>query len=79
MQPAVTTTTAVIRVLRSSGGGSAGGVVECSSCGVSLRPVEDVDTDVALGTFLQHHPDSPEAFHRLDVPAGWTPVTVLPE
>jgi hypothetical protein len=75
----VTTLTSVIRVLRSSGGGGSGGVVGCESCGVALRPVDDVDTDVALGTFLQHHPDSPEAVHRIDVPAGWTPVTVLPD
>jgi hypothetical protein len=75
--PAVTTMISVIRVLRSSGGGGPGGIVECASCQVSLRPVDEVDTDVALGTFLHHHPDSPEAVHRLDVPAGWTPVTAL--
>jgi len=75
----MTTMTSVIRVLRSSGGGGSGGVVECESCGVALRPVDEVDTDVALGTFLQHHPDSPEAVHRIDVPAGWTSVTVLPD
>lgn len=74
-----TTMTAVTCVLRSSGEDGAGGVVECPSCGVTLRPVDDVDTDVALGTFLQHHPDSPEAVHRPDVPAGWSPVTVLPD
>jgi hypothetical protein len=71
--------TSVIRVLRSSGEGGSGGVVECASCGVALRPVDDVDTDVALGTFVQHHPDSPEAVHRPDVPVGWSPVTVLPD
>lgn len=68
-----TTMSSVVRVLRSSGEG-ASGVVECPSCGVSLRPVDDVDTDVALGTFLQHHPQAPEAVHRLDVPGGWSPV-----
>ena len=75
----MTATTTVTRVLRSSGAGGAGGVVACDSCGVALRPVEDVDEDVALGTFLHHHPASPEAVHRLDVPAGWSPVTVLPD
>jgi hypothetical protein len=73
-----TTMTTVTRVLRSNGRGS-GGVVECPSCGVTLRPVDDFDTDVALGTFLQHHPDAPGAVHRTDVPAGWSSVTVLPE
>lgn len=72
-----TTMTSVTRVLRSSGQG-AGGVVECPSCGATLRPVEDFDSDVALGTFLQHHPASFEAVHRLDVPGGWSPVTELP-
>ncbi len=75
----MTAPTSVIRVLRSSSGGGSGGVVGCESCGVVLRPVDGVDTDVALGTFLQHHPDSPEAVHRPDVPAGWSPVTVLPD
>jgi len=75
----MTTMTSVIRVLRSSSDGGPGGVVECTSCEVVLRPVDEVDTDVALGTFLLHHPDSPEAVHRLDVPAGWTPVSDLPD
>lgn len=75
----MTATTTVMRVLRSSGGGGPGGVVECDSCGVTLRPVEDVDEDVALGTFLLHHPAAPEAVHRPEVPAGWTPVVVLPD
>jgi hypothetical protein len=75
----VTATTTITRVLRSSGDGGDGGVVECDSCGVALRPVDDVDEDVALGTFLHHHPASREAVHRPDVPAGWTPVVVLPD
>ncbi len=74
-----TMTRSAVRVLRSSGGSGPSGVVECAACGVALRPVDQVDTDVALGTFVQHHPDSPEAVHRLEVPAGWTPVTVLPD
>ena len=71
-----TTTTSVVRALRADGEGS--GVVACRSCGVTLRPVVDVDVDVALGTFLQHHPDAPEAVHRPDVPAGWSSVTDVP-
>lgn len=78
MPEMTTKMTAVTRVLRSSGEGD-GGVVECPSCQVTLRPVDDVDIDVALGTFLHHHPDSPDAVHRPDVPAGWSPVTVLPD
>jgi hypothetical protein len=74
----VTAPTTITRVLRSRGGG-ASGVVECGSCGVALRPAPDVDEDVALGTFLQHHPAAPEAIHRMDVPAGWSAVTVLPD
>ncbi len=72
----MTAATSITRALRSAG---SGGVVECDACGVVLRPVDDVDEDVALGTFLQHHPAAPEAVHRLDVPAGWSPVTVLPD
>ena len=75
----MTATTTITRVLRSNGVSASSGVVECDTCGVTLRPVQDVDADVALGTFLQHHPASPEAVHRLDVPAGWSPVTVLPD
>ena len=73
-----TTMTSVMRVLRSNGEGS-GDVVACPDCGVTLRPVDDFDIDVALGTFLQHHPVASEAVHRRDVPAGWSPVTVLPQ
>ena len=72
----MTAPTAITAVLRSS---APGGTVDCDTCGITLRPVEDVDEDVALGTFLQHHPASPEAVHRPDVPAGWSPVTVLPD
>lgn len=68
----MTAPTAVTRVLRSSDG-----VVVCDTCGVALRPVELVDEDVALGTFLSHHPASPDAVHRPDLPAGWSSVTVL--
>lgn len=75
----MTASTSVVRVLRSSGTGDSGGVVECDACGIALRPVDDVDEDVALGTFLQHHPASAEAVHRADVPAGWSAVTVLPD
>lgn len=75
----MTATTTITRVLRSSATGGPGEVVSCDSCGTALRPVQDVDEDVALGTFLQHHPVSPEAVHRLDVPAGWSRVTVLPD
>ena len=75
----MTAPTTITRVLRSSAAGGSGGVVECASCGVALRPATDVDEDVALGTFLQHHPAAPEAIHRSDVPAGWSAVTVLPD
>jgi hypothetical protein len=68
----------VTRVLRSHGEGS-GGVVACPSCGVTLRPVDDFDIDVALGTFLQHHPDAPGAVHRPDAPAGWASVPLPPD
>jgi len=50
-------------------------VVECASCGLVLRQLEDFDHDVALGTFFSHHPASPDAIHQPDVPAGWTAVT----
>ena len=72
----MTAPTAITAVLRAS---APGGTVDCGTCGITLRPVDDVDEDVALGTFLQHHPASPEAVHRPDVPAGWSPVTVLPD
>jgi hypothetical protein len=75
----VTALTTITRALRSGAAGQSGGIVQCSSCDVALRPVPDVDEDVALGTFLQHHPTAPEAVHRRDVPAGWTTVTVLPD
>jgi hypothetical protein len=75
----MTAPSSITRVLRSSGAGGSRGVVECTSCGVVLRPVADVDEDVALGTFLQHHPASPQAVHRDEVPAGWSAVTVLPD
>ena len=68
-----TTMMSASRVLRSHGEGR-GGVVDCPTCDVRLRPVDDVDTDVALGTFLQHHPDAPGAVHRPDAPAGWAQV-----
>ncbi len=47
-------------------------VGECTVCGLVLEQVDGFDPDVALGTFLLHHPDSPQAMHRLDVPAGWS-------
>jgi hypothetical protein len=75
----VTAPTTITRALRSRDAGGAGEVVECASCGVALRPAPDVDEDVALGTFLQHHPVAPEAIHRFDLPAGWSAVTVLPD
>lgn len=75
----MTAATTVTSVLRSSGADGSAGVVECEACGIALRPVEAVDEDVALGTFLQHHPASSEAVHRQDVPTGWSAVTVLPD
>lgn len=75
----MTAATTVTSVLRSTGAGGSTGVVACDACGVAMRPVDDVDEDVALGTFLQHHPTSPEAVHRPDVPAGWSAVTALPD
>ncbi len=45
--------------------------VECASCGLHLAQIADFDRDVALGMFLQHHPMSPEAVHRPNVPPGW--------
>lgn len=50
-------------------------VVECAACGLVLRQLDDFDRDVALGTFFSHHPASPDAIHRQDVPAGWSAVT----
>ncbi|MCW2665787.1 MAG: hypothetical protein JWN57_749 [Frankiales bacterium] len=49
----------------------AGLVARCSGCSIALRQVDGFDPDVALGTFLQHHPASTEAVHRPQVPAGW--------
>ena len=46
---------------------------ECLPCHVRLAQLPEFDRDVALGTFLQHHPMSPHAVHRADVPAGWRP------
>lgn len=63
----MTTEQSPIRVLR----GAEQLEVECTSCGLHLEQVADFDRDVALGTFLQCHPMSPEAVHRPDVPAGW--------
>ena len=45
---------------------------ECAACGLVLEQVDGFDPDVARGTFLHHHPDSPQAVHRPDVPAGWS-------
>ncbi len=45
--------------------------VKCTSCGLHLAQIADFDRDVALGTFLQHHPMSPEAVHLPDIPPGW--------
>jgi hypothetical protein len=49
-------------------------VGRCSPCGLVLQQHEDFDRDIALGTFLQHHPQSPLAIHRPVTPAGWGPV-----
>ena len=48
--------------------------VECAACSLVLRQVDDFDRDVALGTFFSHHPASPDAIHRQDVPPGWSAV-----
>jgi hypothetical protein len=50
---------------------AAGRLATCSCCGMALRQVDGFDPDVALGTLLQHHPQSPGAVHRPAVPAGW--------
>ena len=47
-------------------------VVECLPCGLRLSQHPGFDRDVAVGTFLQHHPSSERAVHRPDVPAGWS-------
>jgi hypothetical protein len=47
-------------------------VGECTTCGLVLEQVDGFDPDVARGTFLHHHPDSPQAVHQPDVPAGWS-------
>lgn len=47
-------------------------VAECTACGLVLEQVEGFDPDVARGTFLHNHPDSPQAVHQPDVPAGWS-------
>ena len=70
----MTGTTSVSRV-RHTPDDDACVVVECAACGLVLRQVEDFDRDVALGTFFSHHPASPDAVHRPDVPAGWSSVT----
>jgi hypothetical protein len=46
-------------------------VGECIACGLVLQQVDGFDPDVARGTFLQNHPDSQQAVHQTDVPAGW--------
>ncbi len=46
-------------------------VGRCEPCDQTLHPVEGFDPDVALGTFFQHHPNSDEAVHRPQLPAGW--------
>jgi hypothetical protein len=46
-------------------------VLECEACGVRLQQAS-ADRDVALGTYLQHHPVSPDAVHRPETPPGWT-------
>jgi hypothetical protein len=69
----MTSSTAVSRVRRPADGDD-GCTVECGPCGLVLRQVDDFDRDVALGTFFSHHPASPDAIHRQDVPAGWSAV-----
>lgn len=49
-------------------------VGECLPCRLVLVQRPDFDRDVALGTFLQHHPLSTYAVHRVDLPPGWQPV-----
>jgi len=46
-------------------------VGECAACGLVLEQVDGFDPDVARGTFLHKHPDSLQAVHQPDVPAGW--------
>ena len=53
-------------------------VGECTTCGLVLEQVEGSDPDVARGTFLHDHPDSPQAMHRQDVPPGWS-VRAVPD
>ncbi len=67
--------TSVSRIRRSADGDDPCVVVECASCGLVLRQLDDFDRDVALGTFFSHHPASPQAIHRHDVPAGWSAVS----
>lgn len=52
-------------------------VGECLPCDVVLVQLPDFDRDVALGTFLQHHPMSAQAMHRPEVPAGWQPAPLV--
>ena len=46
--------------------------VRCDTCGLELTQRAEFDRDIALGTFLQSHPASPEAIHRPGLPAGWS-------
>lgn len=46
-------------------------VARCEPCDERLHHVQGFDVDVALGTFFHHHPNSGEAVHRPQVPAGW--------
>ena len=48
-------------------------VGRCQPCDQTLHHVECFDSDVALGTFFLHHPNSDVALHRPQVPAGWRP------
>jgi hypothetical protein len=54
-----------------SGTADAGTVRTCGTCEVVLHQVDGFDADVALGTFLLHHPDAAQAVHRAELPAGW--------
>ncbi len=43
----------------------------CDACDLALQQRESFDRDVAIGTFLSHHPESPLAVHRYGLPDGW--------
>lgn len=49
-------------------------LARCRPCGLELQQQESFDRDIAVGTFLLNHPESPLAIHRQVLPDGWDEV-----